>query len=69
MAICVYCSDEYSDERLAIGKAFCMKKACVKEGLEKARFVEVGYGKSGVDLLPKDSVTSDDLKDTGNRGR
>lgn len=69
MATCVYCGDDYSDERKAIGKDYCMSKDCVRRGVESARFVEVGYGKSGVDLLPPGSVTSEDLKSTGNRGR
>lgn len=69
MATCVYCGGDYSEERAAIGKAYCMAKDCVKQGTENSRFVEVGYGKSGVDLLPKGSVTSEDLKSTGNRGR
>lgn len=69
MPICPFCGNEFAAARMEIGKNYCMKPECVKQGMGDTRLVEVGYGKSGVDLRPAGSVNPEDLKNTGNRGR
>lgn len=34
MAVCVYCSNVFSDERLEAGYDYCMSDGCVKQGLD-----------------------------------
>jgi hypothetical protein len=34
MAICKYCNDEFSDERLEAGYDYCMSETCQKIGLD-----------------------------------
>lgn len=36
MAVCVYCSEKYSDERLEAGYDYCMSDDCQKVGLDKS---------------------------------
>lgn len=36
MAICIYCSSCYSDERLAIGYEYCLEEKCQRLGLDKS---------------------------------
>lgn len=36
MAICIYCSSEYIDERLAAGYDYCLSETCQKIGLDKS---------------------------------
>lgn len=36
MAVCVYCSSEYSDERLDIGYDYCLDDKCQRLGLDKS---------------------------------
>ncbi len=36
MAVCVYCSSSYSDERLEIGYNYCLADNCQKLGLDKS---------------------------------
>lgn len=69
MANCVICGNEYAEERAELGYNYCMDKKCVKEGKRAPRFVEVGYGKSGVDLQEAAVFDPNSLKNTGNRGR
>lgn len=66
---CPYCGDFYSPERKAIGKTYCMKDKCVAIALSQVKWVEVGYGKNGVDLKSVNNFDSEELKNTGNRGR
>lgn len=66
--VCQFCGKGYPTERFNIGYGYCIDSECVSKG-NTSKFVEVGYGKSGVDLLPAHTVTSEHLKNTGNRGR
>lgn len=36
MAICIYCSSEYIDERLEAGYDYCLLETCQKIGLDKS---------------------------------
>lgn len=36
MAICIYCSSEYIDERLEAGYDYCLADDCQKIGLDKS---------------------------------
>lgn len=36
MALCIYCSSEYSDERMEAGYDYCMSEPCQKVGLDKS---------------------------------
>lgn len=36
MAVCVYCSSNYPDERFDIGYDYCMADSCQKVGLDKS---------------------------------
>lgn len=66
---CPYCGDDYPAARAEIGRPYCMKDKCVSIALSERKFVEVGYGKSGVELRPSGTITAEELKNTGNRGR
>jgi hypothetical protein len=36
MAVCVYCSSKYSDERASLGYNYCLSDSCQKLGLDKS---------------------------------
>ena len=36
MAICVYCNEQYIDERLDAGYDYCLAESCQKRGLDKS---------------------------------
>jgi len=36
MAVCVYCSSNYLDERLEAGYDYCLSEPCQKIGLDKS---------------------------------
>lgn len=35
MAVCVYCQENYSDERAELGYDYCLSEPCQKIGLDK----------------------------------
>lgn len=37
MAVCSYCSSEYSDERFDLGYSYCLSKECQNRGLAESR--------------------------------
>ena len=36
MAICIYCSSDYLDERLELGYDYCLAESCQRFGLDKS---------------------------------
>ena len=36
MAICIYCDEQYIDERLDAGYDYCLSESCQKLGLDKS---------------------------------
>jgi hypothetical protein len=36
MAICIYCEEQFSDERAEVGYDYCMSEDCQKIGLDKS---------------------------------
>ena len=36
MAICVYCEQEFLDERKELGYDYCLADACYKQGIDKS---------------------------------